>query len=538
MRRRARYAVLFSLCCGVPLLAENSAGLPARSLNEVAQAGLAEIQVGMFHAAEVRIRAALALHPDTSGAEAMILWGELGQALQAQGKLADAETCLRKAAAIGSQPGTAAPVAVALVLQNLGAVLEKRSDYKDAAQVYEQARSILSSANLLQSHCGGAITRGMATCALRQGRFADASHLIDNALDIVQKADGAASADYGGALADKALIELESGSYEASLATGKAALAVQSTLAAADYERVGTLNNLGVALNLMGRPAEAQKYLRQSVELWRSRKPALPAIAPSALHNLAVADVTLGQFDVARDLELEALNVLEQIYGKQCFEQAASINNLGMIALDTGRTREAQSLFKQASLLVGEFRGQDSPEYASTVSNLAAAQARQHHFREAVELEERALSISKARLGADHPAVASIEANLGVELYNLKRFDQAEEHLLHAAAVQQQKLGESNAKLAGTLRSLALVFVAQKQPARASQLYTQAVNAMENSRGGEFDPKLVTWLRELAVMLRQQGRFAEAENQDLRATRLEVKNAIRLEKAARQQANS
>jgi tetratricopeptide (TPR) repeat protein len=274
------------------------------------------------------------------------------------------------------------------------------------------------------------------------------------------------------------------------------------------------------------------------VDLWRKTKGSIPAIAPSALHNLAVTEVALGQPQTAHELELEALAGIDAICGKHCFERAAAVNALGTIALRTGQTRQANALFNEASALTAEFRGKDSPEYASTLCNLAEVQLRLHHYREAADLKDRALAIARARLGESHPIVASIEAGLGVDLYHLKRYDQAEDLLRKAVSTEIESLGEANRQVAEAMHDLATVISAGKQPERAAQYFSGAVHVMEATAGGASDPKLVTWIREFAAALRKQGRFIEAENEEVHATRLEVQNAIRLEKAAHQRNDS
>ena len=261
MRKARPVCLLFALCGGA--FSWMLGGEPATPANasQIAEQARLEIQQGMFTAAETRVRAALAALPLTADATAMNLWGELGYALQAQGKLDEAVVCYGKSMAIGGNLEPPAPESFALVLQNLGAVLERKNAYPEAAAVYTRAWSILAAAGLSETHAAGAVLRGVAICALREGHPKDAAAAIDHALAVVRKADGADSSDYGGALRDKALIELEAGRYQDSLATATEALAIQSRFPAADYERIGTLNNLGVASNMLGRIADARRVL-------------------------------------------------------------------------------------------------------------------------------------------------------------------------------------------------------------------------------------------------------------------------------------
>jgi tetratricopeptide (TPR) repeat protein len=524
MRTAKPTFLLFALCSGA--FCWMLSGEPATPANasQIAEQARLEIEQGMFTVAEKRVRAALATLPLTD-ATAMNLWGELGYTLQAQGKLDEAVVCYGKSIAIGGNLEPPAPESFGLVLQNLGAVLERKNAYGQAGVVYTRARSILAAAGLSGTHAAGAVLRGLAICALREGQPKDAAAAIDQALAVVRKADGADSPDYGGALRDKALIELEAGRYDASLDMGKEAVAIQSRFPAADYERISTLNNLGVASTMLGRMADAQTYFQQSVDLWRKTKGSIPEAAPSALHNLAVN-------------EMEALADIDANCGKHCFERAAAVSALGTIALRSGQTRQANALFNEASAITAEFRGKDSADYAYTLSNLADVQLRLHHYREAAGLKERALAIARARLGKSHPIVASIEAGLGVDLYHLKHYDQAEELLRKAVSTEIESFGEANRQVAEAMHDLAMVISAGKQPERATQYFSSAVRAMEGTAGGASDPRLVTWIREFAAALRKQGRFMEAENEEVHATRLEVENAIRLEKAAHQRNDS
>jgi len=113
-----------------------------------------------------------------------------------------------------------------------------------------------------------------------------------------------------------------------------------------------------------------------------------------------------------------------------------------------------------------------------------------------------------------------------------KRYAKAATLYNEAQAIQQKSLGNDNPEVARTLRNLAITETALKHLPEAATDYGKAIGILEESHEAGAQ-ELPSWLREYAQILRRNDQFARAEEADIRASGLEVRNAIAEEKLRR-----
>lgn len=201
---------------------------------------------------------------------------------------------------------------------------------------------------------------------------------------------------------------------------------------------------------------------------------------------------------------------------------------MGIAATKEHNYAEAKQLFSQAANIWTRTVGVKSPKYAATLSNMATLEAIQGHHKHAKQIFSQCLAVDESWLGAHHPQVATDMANLGAELSFEKKYSQAIDLYNRARQIDESTIGPVTPEMASIWRNLGIVYQRAKRYAESQNAYSTAIHIFEASPGTA--PQLSSCLRSDAYVLRKLERFSEAEEADLKASRLEVKGAIAAER--------
>jgi len=159
---------------------------------------------------------------------------------------------------------------------------------------------------------------------------------------------------------------------------------------------------------------------------------------------------------------------------------------------------------------------------------MAALEGGLKHYKKSQATYEQVLQLQEARLGPDNSITADTLGNIAAELFYQKKYHEAASLYERAKAIQETSRGKDHPDVARTWRNLAITEASLKDLSKADDAYRNAIRILENSEERD-DPTLFSWLRQYAQLLRKEGQFAEAEQADVRASRIEVRNAIRAE---------
>ena len=172
----------------------------------------------------------------------------------------------------------------------------------------------------------------------------------------------------------------------------------------------------------------------------------------------------------------------------------------------------AQSAFEEALQLREQVLGKDHDAVAVSLDALAGLHAEMGRYAEAEALYRRALKIEQTRHGTEHWKVALRLNNLA-EVYRLRAdYVRAEELLRQALAIDTAVWGEKHANVAIRLGNLAEVYRQQGAYDQAKPLQEQALALDEaNYRAGEIDAlNLGIRYNNLGQLYRTLGDYAEA----------------------------
>ena len=215
-------------------------------------------------------------------------------------------------------------------------------------------------------------------------------------------------------------------------------------------------NNWGVLAKRLGRHAEAEKALRQAVQIHQQLADEHPG--GEHLRDLAVAYHDLGtvlarlpkQRDAANEAYVKALEIQKKLCGSPDAspalrgEMARTLNNLGL-SLKTRQPTEAARTFQKAVAVHQELMIRHPTvlafrrELARSLNNLAAAQHQIEQPEQAEKKFAEALGLLD-RLVKDHPTVPSYQQDLAGVFHNLGGARARAGHLSQALAAYEESL--------------------------------------------------------------------------------------------------
>jgi tetratricopeptide (TPR) repeat protein len=489
--------------------------------------------------AEKLLAATIASLKDPAGPEAVVLWNEMGRLRQTRSEtdsaktdpaeMDSAEQAFRRAFELNQHLANPSKLETAVVLNNLGTIALARRDYPGAETLFRQGYKLLDENRLLGTQTAGSLLTNLALDLQQQTRYTEAKPFYELAFAAFRASDNETSLEFVKLLTNSGELSFELGDFAGAVRKQRRAVALEEALPSiANGHRAYTLNRLALALTRTEALEEARTMFQKALELANGDSLSSTRQRIEALNNLSGADRHSGHLAAAAQRANEALRLASLELGPDEPVWAALWNNLGMIALAANDLGAAKEYYEKSAAFSLRISGRESPRYAAALSNLATLEARQGHHKRAQALWITALTVNETRLGPKHPQVASDLANLASESFYAKKYEQAIDLYQRAAAIQEQSLGAQSRQTAATWRNLAIVYHGAKRYRDAQAAYQRAIDAFEASAGaGSLD--LLDCLKRDADVLRKLERFAEAEQAEVRATRIEVRNAIRAE---------
>jgi tetratricopeptide (TPR) repeat protein len=480
--------------------------------------------------AETLLATTISSLKDTSGPEAVVLWNELGRLRQTRSAIDEAEQAFHHALELDERLGNPSKIETAVVLNNLGTIAVARRDYPRAEAWFRQSQALLTQYRLLETQTAGSVLTNLALGLQQQGRYVEAKPVYELAFAAFRASAKETSLEFAKLLTNAGELSFELGDFADAVLKQRRAVEVEDALPSVPiHDRAYTLNRLASALGRTDALAEARVLFQKAIDLASGNPDQSAKLLVEMLNNLSAVERRSGRLDLASEHAQDALRRASRELPPDEPVWAGLWNNLGMIALAEKDLRAAKEYYERSAALSLRMSGQSSPRYAAALSNLATIEARQGHRGRAQSLWNTALGIDEARLGQEHPQVASDLANLAAEAFHSKKYDQAIDLYRRAAAIQERSLGAQNRQTASTWRNLGIVYWSTGQYREAQAAYSRAIQGFETSTAAE-SLDLLDCLKRNAEVLRRLERYAEAEQTEVRATRIEVENALRNQK--------
>ncbi len=173
------------------------------------------------------------------------------------------------------------------------------------------------------------------------------------------------------------------------------------------------------------------------------------------LNNIALDYSNLGDYNKALEYDLLALKIREKIYGKESKSYAMSLNNMSLNYSYLGDYNKALEYNSLALEIYEKVFGKDHPSYATSLGNLAVNYSHLGDFNKALEYNLLVLEIREKVFGKKHPSYALSLNNLAQNYSNLSEHNKAMEYNLLALEIREKVFGKVHPDYASSLNNLA-----------------------------------------------------------------------------------
>jgi tetratricopeptide (TPR) repeat protein len=250
--------------------------------------------------------------------------------------------------------------------------------------------------------------------------------------------------------------------------------------------------------------------LKDAVRIDRQTEGAESPAFAIALHNLASAQMDLGDLLGGETTEREALKIRRRISGNDHPELAYPLNNLGWVLLAEGNWREAEPLLAEALAIRRKALGDKHPLTAGPLNNWARVLQAKRDYAGAEKVFMQALVLLRES-SPQSWTTAKILSNLG--LLQLDRGDYAAaERYARQALEMRIALGgdDNNNDVAASLIEVGVAREYQNDPASAEQLFRKALGS-RRKKFPAWHPDLLAAEIRLGEALMTEGRLSQAE---------------------------
>jgi tetratricopeptide (TPR) repeat protein len=354
-----------------------------------------------------------------------------GQAwnLQAEGKLEEAATAVRKALLLLEESGDANSPDTANLLNDLAEIENERQRFQDALVLAERAHSIEDRLGDFFTGEGAAQIRARTMGLIGEicrmlGDFVRAEVSLKEALRIVAAEFGEASEQVADTRNNLAVLYKACGRFDEGLHLYQKALDAVVKLNGEDCLACSVIyHNIGGILHSRGDFTAAEPPGRKA---WEISRRLFGEDAPQTLFDaVAYAAILDGlqRYDESEAIYRRALVIFEKTFGPEHYEVASNLHNLAAVLCTRGDLDEAEKLYRRALTIKEKLLGVESPDAALTRNNMGALLNRKGRSKEAATMLQSAVETLQSRLAPDHPHLAFARANLESALLSLRALD-------------------------------------------------------------------------------------------------------------------
>ena len=195
----------------------------------------------------------------------------------------------------------------------------------------------------------------------------------------------------------------------------------------------------------------------------------------SILFNAAWYADDKGNYDIAENMNRQALDAYGKALGLEHPSTLTSMANLALTYRNQGRWKEAEELDVQVMEIRKRVLGEEHPSTLTSMANLASTYRNQGRWKEAEELQAKELEICKRVLGEEHPSTLTSMANLASTFSDQGRWKEAEELEVQVMETSLRVLGEEHPSTLTSMNNLAFTWKAQGRDAEALKLMEKCV---------------------------------------------------------------
>ncbi|CAF0744449.1 unnamed protein product [Didymodactylos carnosus] len=327
----------------------------------------------------------------------------------------------------------------AQILNAMGIVAKKCSEYDKAIKAYTEAMNIVDEQSSLWSE----IVSNLADVHRKKGSYKEARDLYVHSLKQMEALHGSSHPQIADIYNNLAMLAKKEGKYLEALGYLKTALKIGKHFYGAQHPSIGM-------------------YLTNMGDIYRKQ----------------------GDYTKAEVIYKEAISTLEKALGRDHVEVAEVLNSMGLVLKKRADYAGAEELYKRAiSIIQLTFGNQEHYKLGIYLNNLGDLDRKRNRFDSALSTYERALKSIEKTLGAEHSEAAEIMHNIGLVKHQLGDYSEACKLYESAMAIIKQEFGDKHYKYGMYINSMGLSLAMMDDYSRAYDAMKQSLQILLQTLG-------------------------------------------------------
>lgn len=352
------------------------------------------------------------------------------------------------------------PAVQAQLYYTLGTMYTKLGKLDRADAMLESALNLQQSDRVADKSALADTLTAQGLLRSEQGKPDQAEQLVRQAIALTDNRSSHQRASMGRELTALGEVQINHGQYAPAVAVLKQAAALESSAdSAADLS--DTLSNLAAAELYLGDYSKASEIDHQVLQLdqtiYASDHPRLA----EDLQNISQVEDMWGRYNESVEDERKALRIDQAWYGEENPKTAIVETSLASTLIYNNDYIEAESLLRKALHTQEVTYGDGSPHVAYVLNSIAGVENHKKHFQAAEMDYKRMAAIYRAAYGADDYRVSIALSNMAGVLFNEKRYTESQALFEQAILKYQKTLPPDNLNIGIAQIKLGRVFMAQ-----------------------------------------------------------------------------
>lgn len=383
---------------------------------------------------------------------------------EARGNAVTAREMLDKGAARIDSELAKQPAIRATLMDTVGTVYMGLGLYGQARRLLDGAVATRRSGNAVEPFAESVSLEHMGDLLTLQADFDAAEKFYRDAIviQVARPDDAQSQAELARSLHGLGTLLEQQGRFADADRTLRQALDLQHKLYGAAHGDIArTQKDLARVIDRGGDLNGAIPVMRGALAMQRALRGAEPhPDLAEAINDLALLLEEHGDYDESGALYLEAIAMKRRLLGEKHPEIARGLNNLALALQDKGDLVRSEATYREALAMQRELLGETHPDVANTLNNLAFVQYDRGDTRGALATERESLAVYRKLFPNDHPEVARIMNRIGFWLTEAGEYAEAERDLQASLSMRRRLLGDAHPDVATSLIHVAILQVA------------------------------------------------------------------------------
>lgn len=263
--------------------------------------------------------------------------------------------------------------------------------------------------------------------------------------------------------------------YEAKSIYQKAEGILKSKLSESDPVFVDLYNYLGETEQLLRNYDASGNYFQRSLNILNAQSEADSSEYIHVLRTVARNHYRSGNNSIGDSLLFKALEISEQINGKEHINTSGVLHDLGLYHMTRAKYEEARTFYNRSLSIKDKVYGEKGhPNHSATILNLAVLEKTHSNFDLADSLLKRSLEMDLTYYGKNHPNIAITKGHLADVHFGLKNYEDSKKYREEALEILLEVYGPGHFSIGTSYHNYGRLLSEMNDTEKAEQYLTRA----------------------------------------------------------------